>query len=87
MPEPERFHCPRRRWTGTRDQCGRNTRQGWLVCPACWHQGYDIIPLAASEVCPGCRRNKITTSNGLCAWCDHTQGETQDGISWGPATA
>lgn len=31
-------------WRGTRAQCSRNPRQGYITCPRCDARGYDRIP-------------------------------------------
>jgi len=36
-------YCPRCRWRGTKDGCGRNPHFGYLRCPRCERSGYDIL--------------------------------------------
>lgn len=42
--DPNAIHqCERCPWRGTWDQHAMNPRQGYKVCPRCWHQGYDCL--------------------------------------------
>lgn len=42
---PEIWQCPRCRYEApARQGWSINPRQGYAVCPTCWHHGYDIVP-------------------------------------------
>jgi DNA-directed RNA polymerase subunit RPC12/RpoP len=37
------YRCRRCKWTGTWSQHGRNPNFGYIRCPMCAHQGYDMM--------------------------------------------